>query len=217
MGIRTASPSLGESIDSWHSSDHACRFVQQEAGHSISRWHKQRPAVFAVTCPKPPLGRRHKNDLKTAKALAASNQQVLDRSLRSQPRCIGFEHPPGARSCADAITLTRTPQFGEQQQPGGSGRAHIKVLYPLATYVGLADGAKANWDHLERLERHTTVQVFHFYLLCAEYIAQAALAAHPRDEAQRELWTEIHCHYLKHKHGAVTRLLEELEALRSPN
>jgi hypothetical protein len=50
----------------------------------------------------------------------------------------------------------------------------------------------------------------------AEYIAQAAWAASPQDAAQRDLWTEIHCHDLKHKRGAATRLLKELEALRSP-
>ena len=50
----------------------------------------------------------------------------------------------------------------------------------------------------------------------AEYIAQAAWAAYPRDTAQRELWTEAHCHALKHKRGATARLLQELEALRSP-
>jgi hypothetical protein len=29
--------------------------------------------------------------------------------------------------------------------------AHLKELYPQATYVGLADGAQANGDYLERL------------------------------------------------------------------
>ena len=112
------------------------------------------------------------------------------------------------------IYLGATPEYGKAAFYERMDReiAHLKVLYPQATYVGLADGAKANWDYLER---HTTVQVLDFYH-AAEYIAQAAFAAYPRDAAQRELWTEIHCHDLKHKHGAATRLLKELEALRSP-
>ena len=85
-------------------------------------------------------------------------------------------------------------------------------MYPDATYVGLADGAKANWGYLKH---HTTVQILDFYH-AAEYIGQAAFAAHPRDLAEREHWTETRCHDLKHKQGAATRLLKEMEALRSP-
>jgi hypothetical protein len=112
------------------------------------------------------------------------------------------------------IYLAATPEYGKATFYERMDReiAHLKELYPEATYVGLADGARANWDYLER---HTTVQVLDFYH-AAEYIAQAAWAAYPQEAAQRELWTESHCHALKHKHGAATRLLKELEALRSP-
>jgi hypothetical protein len=112
------------------------------------------------------------------------------------------------------IYLAATPEYGKASFYERMDReiAHLKELYPEATYVGLADGAQANWDYLER---HTTVQVLDFYHV-AEYVAQAAWAAYPEDAAQRELWTEIHCHDLKHKRGAAARLLKELEALRSP-
>jgi hypothetical protein len=87
---------------------------------------------------------------------------------------------------------------------------HLKTLYPDATYVGIADGAKCNWDFLEP---HTTVQILDFYH-AAEYITQASVAAYPRNETQREQWVETHCHDLKHKQGAVSRLIKELEELR---
>lgn len=112
------------------------------------------------------------------------------------------------------IYLGATPEYGKATFHERMEReiAHLKTLYPDAIYVGLADGAKANWDYLKH---HTTVQILDFYH-AAEYIAQAALAAHPRDLAQREHWTETRCHDLKHKQGAATRLLKEMEALRSP-
>jgi hypothetical protein len=113
------------------------------------------------------------------------------------------------------IYLAATPEYGKATFSERMDReiAHLKELYPEATYVGLADGARANWDYLER---HSTVQVLDFYH-AAEYVAQAAWAAYPQEAAQRELWTESHCHALKHKHRAATRLLKELEALRSPH
>ena len=112
------------------------------------------------------------------------------------------------------IYLAATPEYGKATFYERMDReiAHLKELYPQATYVGLADGAQANWDYLER---HTTVQVLDFYH-AAEYVAQAAWAAYPQDAAQRELWTESRCHDLKHQPRAATRLLKELEALRSP-
>ena len=88
--------------------------------------------------------------------------------------------------------------------------SHIKDLYPDARYVGLADGAKCNWEFLEP---HTTVQILDFYH-AAEYIGKCAFAAHPRNNAQREQWTETHCHDLKHKQGAASRLIKELEEFR---
>lgn len=88
------------------------------------------------------------------------------------------------------IYLAATPEYGKATFYERMEReiALLKRLYPNATYVGLADGAKANWEFLEH---HTTVQILDFYH-AAEYIAQAAFAVHPRDEAQRELWTQIH-------------------------
>jgi hypothetical protein len=112
------------------------------------------------------------------------------------------------------IYLAATPEYGKATFYERMDReiAHLKGGYPEATYVGLADGAKANWDYLAH---HTTVQILDFYH-AAEYIAQAAFAAHPRHAAERDLWTETHCHDLKHKHGAATRLLKAMETLRSP-
>ena len=47
----------------------------------------------------------------------------------------------------------------------------------------------------------------------SEYLADVAKAAFPRNKAQREQWLNDACHNLKHKQGAATRLLKEMQAL----
>ncbi|MCI0565436.1 MAG: ISKra4 family transposase [Nitrososphaera sp.] len=110
------------------------------------------------------------------------------------------------------VYIGATPEYGKATFYERMDReiSHIKNLYPDATYVGLADGAKCNWEFLEP---HTTVQILDFYH-AAEYITKASYAAHPRNEGQREQWVENHCHDLKHKQGAASRLIKELEEFR---
>ena len=76
------------------------------------------------------------------------------------------------------IYIGATPEYGKANFYERMEReiSHIKDLYPDATYVGLADGAKCNWEFLEP---HTTVQILDFYH-AAEYIGKAAFAACPR-------------------------------------
>jgi hypothetical protein len=110
------------------------------------------------------------------------------------------------------IYIGASPEYGKATFYERMEReiSHLKILYPDATYVGIADGAKCNWDFLEP---HTTVQILDFYH-AAEYITQASVAAFPRNETQRQQWIETQCHNLKHKQGAASRLLKELEELR---
>ena len=109
------------------------------------------------------------------------------------------------------IYVGATPQYGK-----GSFYArmvheieHIKALYPEATYAGVADGAACNWEFLAP---HIDVQVLDFYH-AAQYLADAAKAASPHNNARREKWLNDACHDLKHKRGAATRLLKRMQAL----
>ena len=63
---------------------------------------------------------------------------------------------------------------------------HIKLQYPQATYVGIADGAKSNWDFLDK---HTQHQVLDFYH-ATEYLAGASHGMHPLDEKERKYWLD---------------------------
>ncbi len=53
--------------------------------------------------------------------------------------------------------------------------AELKRIYPQATYIGVADGAKENWCYLKQ---HTSAQILDFYH-ASEYLAGAAEALFP--------------------------------------
>ena len=88
---------------------------------------------------------------------------------------------------------------------------HIKKIYPKATYLGIADGAKDNWSFLNK---HTNGQILDFYH-ATEYLAKVAEAAHPEKTGKqdRKLWLESRCHQLKHDLGAAELILHEMENL----
>ena len=81
----------------------------------------------------------------------------------------------------------------------------IKELFPSATSVGVADGARDNWP---LLEEHTDLQVLDFYH-ATTYIGEYAQERFKRVE-NREEWLEENLHKLKHNVGGVVRLLSEI-------
>ena len=109
------------------------------------------------------------------------------------------------------IYLGATPEYGKASFFERMEREidHIKLQYPQASYVGVADGAQSNWDFLTP---HTQTQILDFYH-AAQYLADAAEAAFPRDKAQRDQWHTERCHDLKHKQGAASRILKEMQGL----
>jgi hypothetical protein len=109
------------------------------------------------------------------------------------------------------IYLGATPEYGKATFIKRMQReiAHVKKLYPQATYVGIADGASENWTFLEE---HTKTQILDFYH-AAGYLAYAAAAAFPRSKAKRALWLKEQCHQLKHTEGAAEILLGKMQAL----
>jgi hypothetical protein len=81
---------------------------------------------------------------------------------------------------------------------------HVRSLYPKALFVGIADGAKSNWDFLGP---QIDEQVLDFYH-ASQYLARAAAAI--CSERDREQWLAEQCHSLKHKHHAAARILRHL-------
>ena len=88
----------------------------------------------------------------------------------------------------------------------------VKERFPNACYIGVADGAKENWRFLKK---HTQYQILDFFHV-SEYIGAAAQAIYPDDEKQREAWLADRLSRLKHKMGAASRLLTELESVELP-
>jgi hypothetical protein len=66
----------------------------------------------------------------------------------------------------------------------------IKALYPQARYMGIADGARGNWDFLEP---RTETQVVDFYH-AAEYLSEAADVLFAGKPQEKERWLEDRCH-----------------------
>jgi hypothetical protein len=109
------------------------------------------------------------------------------------------------------LYLGATPEYGQATFLERLEReiAHVKQLYPHATYVGIAHGTPSNWDFLEQ---HTTVQILDFYHATG-YLAEVAQVACSRSLPKRTQWLETRCQELKHTKGAAALLLEELQAL----
>jgi hypothetical protein len=85
--------------------------------------------------------------------------------------------------------------------------SRIKKQYHKATVIGIADGAKTNWDFLTQ---HTEHQILDFWHV-TEYLGKVAEAVFPKDRVARNEWMDDRCHRLKHKNGMASRLITELE------
>ncbi len=83
---------------------------------------------------------------------------------------ISFYDGDGERQ--HTIYLAATPEYGKATFLGRleAEVAHVKATYPGVPWVGIADGAKGDWEFLER---HTESQVVDFWH-AAEYLGKAA-------------------------------------------
>ena len=109
------------------------------------------------------------------------------------------------------VYLAATPEYGKAKFLGHLeaeiGRAKAKC--PDAHYVGIADGAKGNWEFLQE---HTDVQVTDFWH-AAEYLGKAAVVLYRGQPRTKEAWLEEACHRLKHEPGGAEWVLKRLRAL----
>jgi hypothetical protein len=122
---------------------------------------------------------------------------------------IGFYDAEGQRQ--QTIYLGATPEYGKATFLGRMEREieRVKAVHPQARYVGLADGAKGNWEFLGR---HTEVQVIDFWH-AAEYLSDAGDALFAADPGAKRPWPESSCHRLKHEPGAARPLIRDVKRL----
>jgi hypothetical protein len=122
---------------------------------------------------------------------------------------LSFYDPDGERQ--HTIYLAATPEYGKATFLGRL-EAEIdrtKAKCPDAHYVGIADGAKGNWDFLER---HTDVQVTDYWH-AAEYLGKAAAVLYRGHPRTREAWLDDACHRLKHEPDGADWVLKRLRSL----
>jgi hypothetical protein len=122
---------------------------------------------------------------------------------------LSFDDKEGERQ--HTIYLAATPEYGKAKFLGHLeaeiGRAKAKC--PDAHYVGIADGAKGNWEFLEQ---HTDVQVTDFWH-AAEYLGKAAMVLYRGQPKTRQAWLDDACHRLKHDPGGAEWVLRRLRSL----
>ena len=88
----------------------------------------------------------------------------------------------------------------------------IKIHYPQALCIGIADGARNNWPFLEK---HTDKQLLDFYHV-TEYLTKCAYAAYPQKTGKQERikWLTERCHQLKHERNAAQNIFIELKKFK---
>ncbi len=107
--------------------------------------------------------------------------------------------------------LGATPEYGKAKFLGHleAEIVRAKAKCPGAHYMGIADGARGNWEFLGR---HTDVQVTDFWH-AAEYVGKAASLLYRGQPQTRKAWLDDACHRLKHESGGAEWLLKRLRTL----
>src|SRR6516164_9595101 len=109
------------------------------------------------------------------------------------------------------VYLAATPEYGKAKFLGHMEEeiARARAKCPDAHYVGIADGAKGNWDFLGR---HTDVQVTDFWHALG-YLGKAAVVLYRGHPQTRKAWMDEACHRLKHESGGAVWVLKRLRSL----
>lgn len=112
------------------------------------------------------------------------------------------------------IYIGASPEYGKQKFIDRLQHEvdQIKLKYPEANYVGIADGASFNWGFLTP---NTTTQILDFYH-ATEYLTLAS-NSFSDIEKDRRSWLSNACHSLKHDVGAAKQLLDDMEKQREIN
>jgi len=89
----------------------------------------------------------------------------------------------------------------------------LKMRYPDALCLGIADGAKDNWTFLAP---HVDQQLLDFYHV-TEYLANASHAVYPKKDQKiaRKQWLSAACHQLKHEPQAAQAIYDELDKIEA--
>ena len=115
------------------------------------------------------------------------------------------------------IQMGATPEYGKGSFYERFDRELLRVRkrFPSACFVGVADGAKSNWEYLAP---RTDIQTLDFWH-ASGYLGKAAevLFEGKQKAVDKQAWLDEACHKLKHKVGAGSHLLREMESYTEAN
>jgi hypothetical protein len=119
---------------------------------------------------------------------------------------IALYDPKGERQ--HTMYIAAPPEYGKETFKARLTREIERAsrLYPSAIKIGVADGAHDNWDYLEK---YTTKQILDFYH-ATEYLTAVAENLFS-SSIEKKHWLDDRCHELKHRPGAASTILSELE------
>jgi len=88
----------------------------------------------------------------------------------------------------------------------------VKKQFPKATVVGVADGARDNWEFLNEVTDRQIIDFFHV----AEHLNESATIMFSND-TEKEGWLAKRCHDLKHKARTAGAIIIELKDYLAEN
>jgi hypothetical protein len=218
--IVSSTPKFAKMISSKYAEFGSARVqtdLRDNHGRTISRCLVQdvADAVAAVALVKEEVWSYHLPKLETSPvtiAVSLDGTCMLmceDGWRETMVGTISFYDRDGERQ--HTIYLAATPEYGKATflRRLEAEVSHVKATYPAARYLGIADGAKTNWEFLKR---HTEAQVVDFWH-AVEYLGKAATVLYRGQIATREAWMNESCHRLKHEPGGAAAILKQLRSL----
>lgn len=117
----------------------------------------------------------------------------------------------GEQNRLHTIYLAQAPQYGKSDFKTRFSKeiAIVQKMFPTATYIGLADGAKENWTFLEQYVEETILDYWH---VC-EYLTKAS-KAYSRSTYEKKQWLKEARRQLKEDQDGAETLLTEMKGFR---
>lgn len=111
------------------------------------------------------------------------------------------------------IYLAAAPQYGKHcfYQRLEREIQQTRKRFPRAHVTGVADGSSDNWTFLGKYTQDECLDFWH----AAEYVSDAATAAHPRNKEKKEEWLTDRRHGLKHENGGADRVLADMRSVKT--
>jgi len=109
-----------------------------------------------------------------------------------------------------SIYVSEAPEYGKDRFKKTFTKeinSILEIVPSTARIVGIADGAKDNWNFLENFVETQIIDFFH----ASEYLADASKVFNLRDKEKQKEWLDSACHRLKNNEGSAIILLDEMK------